>query len=73
MRTISAEEYDAAVIALPDTCPLVLIGDRRSGRQLLADAAKDLDQPFSAIAASRSGMTALQAVAALLERASAAT
>ncbi len=29
------EEYDAAVLRTPELCPLLLAGDRRSGRQAL--------------------------------------
>ena len=40
-RMISPDEYDAATAAHPECCPLFAIGDRRGGRQLLADFAAD--------------------------------
>ena len=33
MRPASVEEYDAAARRCPGLCPLLLAGDRRSGRQ----------------------------------------
>ena len=42
LRPISAEEYDAAVEATPHLCPLAAMGDLRTGRELLAQAARDL-------------------------------
>ena len=67
MRPISPEDYDAAAAAFPDTCPLVLAGDRRPGRQLLAEAAVDAAQPFAAFAAGRAGRAVLDAIARRLE------
>ena len=34
MRPATPEEYDAAVRRCPDLCPLVLVGDRRTGAQV---------------------------------------
>ena len=42
LRPISSCEYDAAVKATPHLCPLAAMGDLRTGRELLADAARDL-------------------------------
>ena len=67
MRPISPEDYDAAAAAFPDTCPLVLAGDRRPGRQVLADAAVDAAQPFGTFAASPAGRAVLDAIARRLE------
>ena len=49
LRPVSASDYDAAAHADPAQCPLLAAGDRRSGRQLLADAAADaLQDPRTA-------------------------
>ena len=48
LRPISAGEYDAAVENTPHLCPLAVMGDLRSGRELLASAARDLKTaPFA--------------------------
>ena len=41
VKGISAEEYDAAVARTPKLCPLFVMGDRRGGRELLNDTARD--------------------------------
>ena len=52
-RVVTAEEYDEAVRRVPEMCPLYYMGDRRTGRQLLADfdadaaAAAALSRPAS--------------------------
>jgi hypothetical protein len=41
MRPIDPYEYDAATRLAPASCPLFAMGDRRSGRRLLADGPAD--------------------------------
>ena len=41
VRSITADEYDAAVETCPAACPLYMMGDRRTGQQLLHDAPAD--------------------------------
>jgi hypothetical protein len=41
VRAITADEYDATAAACPESCPLVAMGDRRTGQQLLHDAPAD--------------------------------
>ena len=48
IRTISPDEYDAAVATCPCSCPLHVMGDRRTGQQLLHDAAADARAPLRA-------------------------
>ena len=36
VRPVMPEEYDEAVRRCPDLCPLVLVGDRRTGSQVAA-------------------------------------
>ena len=40
-REIGPDEYDTATRLRPEACPMFALGDRRSGRQLLADFAAD--------------------------------
>jgi hypothetical protein len=40
-RTVTPDEYDAAARRAPETCPMYYMGDRRTGRQLLADFEAD--------------------------------
>ena len=42
VRPLTPEEYDEAVLEHPEECPLAMAGDRRSGRQLIADTPRDL-------------------------------
>ena len=42
MRVISAEEYDAATLRTPKSCPLFVMGDARSGALLLEGMDQDL-------------------------------
>ncbi len=67
LRPISASEYDAAVRAAPDHCPLFAAGDRRSGQQLLADAAADARQDPRAAWRTGRGARCLDALVARLQ------
>ena len=67
LREISPDEYDDAIKHSPSCCPLVLIGDHRSGRQLLADAALDTAQTIESLSQSCAGRAALEGVAGYLE------
>jgi hypothetical protein len=64
---IGPDEYDAAVRDRPDLCPLAATGDRRSGRQLLADAAVDARRTVVGLAGCREGRAELDAIAAAAE------
>lgn len=50
LREIGPEAYDAAVRLRPETCPMYYMGDRRTGCQLLQDAADDSFVPVSVFA-----------------------
>ena len=67
LREVSPDEYDNAAKYSPSCCPLVLIGDYRSGRQLLADAALDAAQTIESLSHSYAGRAALGGVAGYLE------
>ena len=54
-RVIDAAEYDAAARQTPDECPLLAMGDLRSGRQLLDDFAADSRRTVSRMSESRRG------------------
>jgi hypothetical protein len=41
VKGITPSEYDAAVARTPAMCPLWVMGDRRTGRELLADVPVD--------------------------------
>ena len=49
-RIITAEDYDAAARLRPETCPMHYMGDRRTGRQLLADFPADAAVTVAALA-----------------------
>ncbi len=49
-RVVTPEDYDAAVRLRPETCPMYYMGDRRTGRQLLADADSDTAVSVAALA-----------------------
>ena len=49
-RIITPEDYDAAVRLRPETCPMHYMGDRRTGRQLLADFRADAAVSVAALA-----------------------
>jgi hypothetical protein len=67
MRIITAEEYDDAVRRNPTACPLYALGDRRSGRELLAAAARDAQCTLFAMTATRAGRAELDGIAAAAE------
>ena len=54
-REIGPDEYDMATRLQPEACPLFALGDRRSGRQLLADSPADNIAPLSALPSTASG------------------
>jgi hypothetical protein len=49
-RIVTADDYDAAARLRPETCPLYYMGDRRSGRSLLADCPADASVTVAALA-----------------------
>jgi hypothetical protein len=67
LRVISSREYDEAARRTPHACPHVLSGDRRSGQQLLDDAAADALRTVGRAAQSRASSAALNQIAAYLE------
>jgi hypothetical protein len=67
IRVISPDEYDAAVCSEPACCPLFITGDRRSGRQLLADAAADVSHTVAALASTARGRAELDAISAAVD------
>ncbi len=64
---IDAAEYDAALRREPSSCVAAVFGDRRSGRELLADARSDARQTMASLTASRRGRAVLDVFAATLE------
>lgn len=66
-RIISADEYDDAARRTPHLCPLIMIGDLRSGMELLNDAAQDMSTTIEAMCGSRHGRALLENVARCLE------
>ena len=66
-RVITPEEYDAAVHSTPHLCPLLLAGDWRTGRQLLADAPADSEETMASLVASRRGARQLASLASAVE------
>jgi hypothetical protein len=67
VRIITPEEYDAAVLREPNSCPLFAMGDRRSGSQLLADAYADAGQTVAQLASTANGRAQLESIAAAAE------
>ncbi len=67
-RLIGPDEYDDAVRRRPDCCPLVMLGDYRSGRQLLADAPADSAETLTSLATTPTGRATLDKVADHLEQ-----
>ena len=67
MHIVTPEEYDAAVRLDPTVSPLYALGDRRSGRELLADAAHDAQRTLLAMTATRAGRAELDDIAAAAE------
>ncbi len=66
-QAVSPDEYDEAVRCNPMTSTLSATGDLRTGRQLLADAAKDHFSSIAGLAASHCGRTELDAIAKVTE------
>ena len=69
---VTPDEYDAAVAADPAHSTLAALGDRRSGRQLLADAAADRARSLASLAACPRGRAELDTIAAAVEALAAA-
>ncbi len=67
-RIVTPDEYDAAVRRDPALCPLYALGDRRSGRELLAAAETDAQRTVAGMAATRAGRAELDGIAAAAER-----
>jgi hypothetical protein len=67
-RAITPDEYDAAVRINPAQCPLYALGDRRSGRELLAAATADAQRTVGGMAATQAGRAELDCIAAAAER-----
>ncbi len=65
---VTPQEYDEASLRHPNCCPLVMMGDRRSGQQLLDSAAEDLQQPMECLASSPEGRARLDCLAEHLEQ-----
>ena len=59
-QVITEEAYDEALRSTPELCPLTLVGDMRSGAQLLADAAADSVQTIESMVLSHAGRAGLQ-------------
>ena len=49
-RVLTPDDYDAAARLRPETCPMYYMGDRRTGRQLLADLDADAAVTVAALA-----------------------
>ena len=67
IEVVTPDEYDAAVRRDPFSCPLAALGDRRTGRELLA-ASADCHRTFASMAATLEGRAEMDAVAAAVER-----
>ncbi len=67
MQRIGPDEYDEAVRLHPETCPLWTLGDRRTGRQLLADATADALRGLDYVVSHVDGRLALNELAAYVE------
>jgi hypothetical protein len=68
IRVITPDEYDEAARLTPHACPLVVMGDLRSGQQLLDDIPVDSTQTIESLTQSRKGRAALDLVAEVVER-----
>jgi hypothetical protein len=66
-RFISPDDYDEAVRQDMFSCPHFITGDRRSGRQLIADAATDAHIQLAGMTAAIRGRMELDALAAFVE------
>ncbi len=68
LRVVTPEEYDDAVCRDPTASPLYALGDRRSGRELLAAASEDAQRTLFTMTATRAGRAELDGIAAALEQ-----
>ena len=66
-QAVSPDEYDEAVRSNPMISTLSATGDLRSGRQLLADAAKDHRSSLAGMTSSQRGRAELDAMAKATE------
>ena len=66
-QAVSPDEYDEAVRSNPMVSTLTATGDMRTGRQLLADAARDHFRSIAGMAASQSGRVELDSLAEATE------
>ena len=66
--SITPDEYDDAVRRTPALCPLFALGDRRSGRELLAAADYDAQRSLAGMAGTWTGRAELDCIAAAFER-----
>jgi len=64
---IEPDEYDHAALLWPERCPLVLMGDHRSGARLLRDAAADSSDSIASLSARPSGRRKLRRLADMIE------
>ncbi len=67
-RIITPQEYDDAALQRPHCCPLWLMGDRRSGQQLIDSAAEDYAQTMESLVGSPEGQARLDGLAGHLEQ-----
>ncbi len=67
-RVVTPQEYDEAAQRHPQRCPLVMMGDLRSGQELIDSAAEDYAQTLGALAGSEAGRARLDGLAERLER-----
>ena len=67
MRVVTTEEYDIAALTTPSCCPLVVMGDCRSGQQLLDDAPMDMKARMAHLVCTHLGRASLNNVLAYLE------
>ena len=61
---VTPQEFDTAAASSPLACPLRALGDIRSGRQLLADAAADASAPLASLGRTAAGAERLDSLAA---------
>ena len=67
-RVVTPQEYDEATLRRPHCCPLWLMGDHRSGQQLIDSAAEDFQQTMASLACSPEGRARLEGIAGHLEQ-----
>ena len=69
IKFISPDDYDDAVRQDPISCPHIITGDHRCGRQLIADAATDVHVQLAGMVAAISGRMELNCIASFAESA----